>query len=573
MTQSPSIIIFSSSVRIHWVGFEDPESGIEKFEACIGKKPFLCDLLPSFSCLLQSNIIKTGLDLPLGKAMYATVTAYNKVGMKVTQTSDYFIIDDSPPSVVRTPSISSNNRSANGLHTQWEQSLLRAQWQFEDKESPIVRHELSLRTHHEGHTPIEHLEVGNVDMVAFSLKGDQWLHNGDTYSLSVTSCNAAGHCSTEHSHDVLVDSTPPYLGGFKPPLTWQNIISANGSIKSTVMLTWYGFQDEESDIKSYFLTASKSYSGDELTGGIITVDVNNTSAKGTTNVTLAGALDTDDIVILSIWAQNKAGLNSSIGKISVNTIHTSKLSSDISTHRGILEIQKHSCEVHFCNYDCTCAVLGQPCLDYGNVKACQELNDTLTEDNNGYQAIDVFTGLDPAPGNITASSACLSGFWTPRGYNVTHAPIRYEWSAGLLDQQVGDGIFDLKAELPWKDIGLQRHFIHCLKDNNTLTHGERYVIYVRAWYAFDIFMEFRSAPITVDNTGPTIRRGGFIKDSDSSCVKDFDFIDWTTTITACWDGVFSEQQGRITHYAVALGTSTKGWCPLPPYFYDSDFMS
>ncbi|WAR31804.1 hypothetical protein MAR_034346 [Mya arenaria] len=39
------------------------------------------------------------------------------------------------------------------------------------------------------------------------------------------------------------------------------------------------------------------------------------------------------------------------------------------------------------------------------------------------------------------------------------------------------------------------------------------------------------------------------------CATDLDFIDWTDEISACWSGVFSEQQSDIQHYSVALGTS------------------
>jgi hypothetical protein len=158
---------------------------------------------------------------------------------------------------------------------------------------------------------------------------------------------------------------------------------------------------------------------------------------------------------------------------------------------------------------------------------------------------------------ISASSACIAGHWVTDGNEALVE--RYEWSMGLTGQPVGDGIFDLKNEIPWKDVGKRKQAVYCLSSfNSGLKHKTNYSVYVKAWYSFYSFAEFVSEPILIDHSPPQRRKGKNIKDSDLSCIMDYDFIDWMDTITACWDGVFVESQGTIIHYSISLGTTING---------------
>jgi hypothetical protein len=434
---------------------------------------------------------------------------------------------------------------------QWEKSILRLTWKFYDEESPISNHEVTLITHHEGHTPIEHTKIGSENTMTINLDGKNWLHNGDTYYAVVTSCNAAGLCNSAQSDSLFIDSTPPHLGGFRPPMLWNNLNDSRSSLKANVSLSWYGFHDQESDIAMYYITVGRTYSGSELTEGVAAVSSN----KSFHNFVLKEPIQPDDKIILSIWAENKVGLNSSVARVTVNALCEVK-TNIISEMRGSLELQKHSCDVHFCNKDCTCAVIGKPCSAMETRANCTELNATSSE--YGIPVVRVNTGLAHKPQTITASSACLAGHLSENRINRSDTlsnVVRYEWSVGLIGHPIGEGIFDLKNEMPWQDIGLRTEFIYCLPANRSLLHGEEYVIYVRAWLTSDMFSTFSSNPIVVDQTPPSVRRGRTIQDSNEECNGDFDIIDWMDTITACWNGVFSEQQGAITHYTVSMGTA------------------
>ncbi|WAR31817.1 hypothetical protein MAR_034359 [Mya arenaria] len=89
----------------------------------------------------------------------------------------------------------------------------------------------------------------------------------------------------------------------------------------------------------------------------------------------------------------------------------------------------------------------------------------------------------------------------------------------------------------------------------SLIHGELYDIYVKTWYGPSKFAIFTSESIKIYLTPPNVRRGRYIIEGMDDCSTDLDFIYWTGQISACWSGVFSEQQSDIHHYLVALGAS------------------
>ncbi|KAK3094006.1 hypothetical protein FSP39_022824 [Pinctada imbricata] len=134
---------------------------------------------------------------------------------------------------------------------------------------------------------------------------------------------------------------------------------------------------------------------------------------------------------------------------------------------------------------------------------------------------------------------------------------RYEWSFGLYGLPVGSGVFETDEPI-WYDNGLDTSVIHCLVGDRFLSHNHKYVGYIRVWFTYTDYAEYSSAPMAVDSTPPSVRRGKFIQDSDAACSRDFEFQTTTDSITACWQNVFSDAQSGITKYTVFIGTQPGG---------------
>ncbi|KAH3799924.1 hypothetical protein DPMN_153548 [Dreissena polymorpha] len=435
----------------------------------------------------------------------------------------------------------------------FERSKLHVAWKFEDRESNVVQHILTLKTHHEGHTPLENIKLGQYDSFAITFDNNNLLHNGDRYWVVVTCCNAAGLCTSANSSDILIDSTPPHAGGFLATMNWNNM-RTSGDALSNISLSWYGFLDQESGIEKYYISASSSFSGNELTKGVLTFRPNNSQER--MHFLIGKYIYPNDILFLTIWAQNFAGLNSSAAKVTV--IATSETqTSIISDQWGVLSIEKHSCDIHYCDSTCTCGLFNKPCTDAVSYKCFA--NSTI--DTNIYVS---FLSED----EIIDSSSCLTVEWNLTDIYSYTLIERFEWSVGITDSSIGYGIFDLKIEEPWLDVGLNTRGVYCLQNGKNLVHGEHYTAYVKAWFESDTYKIYSSTSIVVDHTPPSLRRGYSVKDSTSDCAKDLDFIDWTDTITACWEDVFREQQGEIIEYYVSMGTVINGNILLKIFYFN-----
>ncbi|XP_071081006.1 uncharacterized protein [Haliotis cracherodii] len=540
-----------SYVHSKWVGFEDAETGIHHFECCIGQTLHSCDIMNFTNTALSDSYLASGLHLPLSVPLFVTVRAYNPVGLFVEAVSPSFEVDDTAPKAIDRPVFMSTAPDGpDNITIQWDNSLLYSKWKFTDDGSPIHRHILTFKTYHVAAVAVEQITLGPQTNHLLILQKDKRLRNGDKYQMSVTSCNRAGLCTTSHSNDILIDSTSPILGGFKPPLTWQTM-SINASEVTFVNLTWYGFSDAESNISCYHINVGTSYEGGELTNDTITVNHDSSVKEQSSTIQLSQTLSGGEIV-LSIWAENSAHLLSPVGKVTVSVVAT-----NIKTRReGILELQRHSCDTHYCTDDCTCAVVGRKCNPPSTPVDCHDMSNSTSHrhlDVRIYPEAHNETGAYAIP-----SLSCIAGHW-----KTTFDIQRYEWSMGLLNEPFGAGIFTA-SESTWYDVGKRTEIIHCLPYGRALEHGEDYAIYIRAWYSDSEYRVFTSPSIRVDHTPPSVRRGRALKDSDSSCNRDFDIFNSNhSEITACWQGLFQEMQTNIKEYIVWAGVTKYGTDLLP----------
>ena len=339
---------------------------------------------------------------------------------------------------------------------------------------------------------------------------------------------------------LLVDSTPPHLGGFTRNMNWFKIPHL-GANRTVLYAEWFGFADLESGIKSYTIMASCSFSGSELTNG--TVDVQNTHSNRTeTLIYLPEHIPCKSDMVLSIMATNNVGLRSKIAKTTVSVVSTSK-----SNSRGFLvQLTRHSCTSHYCTNDCTCSVVGHKC-DHA-MMPCVDQSGNTTSKMNIYFGDDYSTTT-----RLSLSSRCLKMHWAFDGNDDTNV-VRYEWSISEEGGNPGEGIFNIPYEPAWYDNGRMSSVVHCTTNgHHVLKDGQKYIAHVRAWYGFDVYEWFTSEPILIDHSPPHIVRGRNVVESTIYCGEDVEHTAYSD-IMICWSGVFLDTGSGILHYNIMGGT-------------------
>ncbi|CAC5398105.1 unnamed protein product [Mytilus coruscus] len=531
----------NSSLHATWIGFEDPQSGIDHFEVCIGTQPLICDIMKHWNVSLSSSFVKTQLGLKDDVPMFVTVRACNKVELCVERSSQSFIIDDTPPVLITRPFIESiNDNQSSIVQIISDPSFFKLRWKFDDDRSPIVRTTISIHSKLDSHIPMADTVISNENTFTVKLVKDDQLRLGDVYVVKVTACNAVLLCNTSYSSDVLLDYSPPQVGGFMPPLNWEVIPGTFKSIR--FHLTWYGFSDVESDIKSYYISIGYDYSRAAIIDAYkVKPDQQDPGGMQSTTLDIDSTNKLREKLVFTIWAENNAGLLSSQIKITTNVV-----SFNLNFTKGNLVIQKHSCVAEYCNNDCTCAVVGQKC------KADSKSKCNIKTDSNGKFPISVKLIVPTPDVGILGSSSCLRSEWTKY---INETIWRFEYTFGIQNEQPGQGVFNLASENPWHDVGQDTKAIHCLSPSSQLKHKANYVAYVRAWYSFTLYAIFQSESFQVDHTSPAVHKRYFVIDSISNCEEDVDYILSTDSVLSCWDGVFYDDESGIKNLMVSLGTS------------------
>ncbi|XP_069134360.1 uncharacterized protein [Argopecten irradians] len=536
------------SIQMQWFGFVDVESKIQNYEVCVRHTNNSdCDIL-TFTNVFLSNTVTLPVTLPERVSLSVEVRANNPLDMSTRSVSDTFIVDTTPPVVLSPPVLGRENTNTN-VTVQIDPTVVMMNWKFEDQDSPIVKQIIRMRAHADGHTPIENVYLSGETSHIITLDPKHPLKPGDTYTAVVTACNEAALCTSSTSNGLLIDPTPPHQGGIIEPIPWHLSPNANET-KSFVNLTLYGFKDLESGIGTYYVTVGNTYSGSEISDGILTfISSESDDDSEKFQLTLNGRLHSGQQMVLSVWADNNAGLFSSISRVTVTVI-----ASDNKNTFGYLEILKHSCDAAYCNKDCTCAVISQKCHSVEVDVDCTESNYTDDFDMN----INIQHDGKYNDQEVLTSSACISAAWTVSG-TQKHVIKRMEWSMGQQGMAVGTGIFDPLLENLWYDVGQKTSVTYCLRGGKSLLHDTKYVVYVRSWTSTSHYTVFTSHPVHIDNTAPSVRRGKYIiENSNKTCSRDVDFTSTLATISSCWTGVFTDPQSGIHSYQVALGTIPGG---------------
>lgn len=274
--------------------------------------------------------------------------AFNNAGMSSNATSKKSSVDTTPPVINERPTFLALDALEENVNYQYDNSILKLKWKFEENESSIVDIHIVIKNTRLGEDVSDIIVRDNSDDTIITLSEDTRLGNGDSVVGIVSACNMARLCTTISTQSLIVDSSRPTQGGLSYPITWS--LSKNSY---EILINWYGFSDDESGISHYYLTVGKTYSDSKLSGGAIKIDGNRTNISIPVNATI---FNLNGAALITIWAVNRARLTSLPSKVTV--IADQYNNSSVS---GKFYVQRHSCSIHYCNNDCTCSVVGKKC--------------------------------------------------------------------------------------------------------------------------------------------------------------------------------------------------------------------
>jgi hypothetical protein len=220
---------------VNFLGFSDPESGIGRYEWCLGTSMYGCEAFEGNPLHVPASdrLARAAVSLEHNVTYYSTITAFNQglVVRNVSAVSDGVRLDNTPPQA--GTAVDGSNASQPQIWTS-EPGRLTATWfNFTDPESEVVEYYVSVGRRRAPRSPVEHLEpslhlpltpVGcgdgsgffdhkpsvRCDITGFERR-DMAFEHGETYYVVVEGLNGAHDRNSTATTGVSVDVTPPVV--------------------------------------------------------------------------------------------------------------------------------------------------------------------------------------------------------------------------------------------------------------------------------------------------------------------------------------------------------------------------
>ncbi|MCL5103324.1 MAG: PQQ-binding-like beta-propeller repeat protein [Armatimonadetes bacterium] len=177
----------------------DPQSGIARYEYCLGTSAGANDVRDWTSAGTSTNFTVSGLTLQSGLKYYISARAVNKAGATGSiGYSDGIFVESTPPT---TPIVTDD-----GAYTR-STTTLKAQWSSEDPETGVVGFKYSIGTSPGAADLVPWTDVALATNIE---RNDLTLQQGGTYYINVRATNGVGLVSEVGSSDgITVDNTAP----------------------------------------------------------------------------------------------------------------------------------------------------------------------------------------------------------------------------------------------------------------------------------------------------------------------------------------------------------------------------
>lgn len=197
VTDSGQFTQSTTTISATWTS-EDPETGVAKYEYCIGTQPGLDDLVPWTDMATQTGMQRTDLTLVQGATYYVSVRATNGIGLvSEVGSSDGITVDTTAPGI---PTVTSSTYSSSTTELQVSLECV-------DAESGIASYECAVGTTPGGTDVADWADVGvGPDATLTSLN----LLHGSRYYVSARATNGAGILGEPGtSNGITIDTTGP----------------------------------------------------------------------------------------------------------------------------------------------------------------------------------------------------------------------------------------------------------------------------------------------------------------------------------------------------------------------------
>ena len=259
----------SSVLRASWANFSENETRIVSYHLAFGSAPGAQDIQDFTNVGLVNTSPSSRLkvrELINGERYYATVIAYNILGIPSSMVSSNGVLVDFTPPIFSQPTRDGEDPISDRNYT--SQSYLKATWTCLDPETNVSSIEIAFG-----------LQPGQTDAVNFtSLSVSQTsflighkLKLGYRYFATVRCTNKLGLAVVSFSDGIVYDDTPPTIVHLKD----GDYQSSNRTLLITLK-----FVDAESGVHAYKAQVWTHSAGSSLDSyGSFTIPVNVTSAK------------------------------------------------------------------------------------------------------------------------------------------------------------------------------------------------------------------------------------------------------------------------------------------------------
>ena len=229
------------NIRVSWSGFEDQESGIDKYKIVVVLNN--TEIL-NYTVLSTDNELEMLIDtdrLLSGKAYNVVAKSINYAGLESFKISTSFIIDNTPPLYA------GNNDELPKRYFLPDPDLLEISWRaFEDVESPIEFYEIGIGT--QEYSDDIYMFTRTDLCTQFSFSGLSITDNR-SYYVTVKAYNMAGLINSLLLQEIIFDQTPPFGNNrsVKDGLLREDIDYM--SLQNTVSARLENVEDLESGIR------------------------------------------------------------------------------------------------------------------------------------------------------------------------------------------------------------------------------------------------------------------------------------------------------------------------------------